>query len=45
MLRYISSDNGYYSRYDKSANDEPIIFSFNSFDLSTFKKSSDKPRH
>ena len=42
MLRYIPSDNGYYSRYDKSTNIEPVIFSFNSFDLSTFKKSSDK---
>ena len=45
MLRYIPSDNGYYSRYDKSENTEPIIFSFIPFDLSTFKKSSDKPRH
>lgn len=45
MLCYIPSDNGYYSRYDKSANIEPVIFSFNSFDLLTFKKSSDKPHH
>lgn len=43
MLRYIPSDDTYYSRYDKSENTEPIIFSFIPFDLSTFKKSSDKP--
>ena len=45
MLRYIPSDNEYYSRYDKSENTEPIIFSVIPFDLFTFKKSSDKPRH
>lgn len=38
MLCYIPSDNGYYSRYDKSENTEPIIFSVIPFDLSNIQK-------